>query len=183
MTKILLVDDMIELLEEEMELLEESGFGYQVKSTPSPEQALRWLETERFDLIVLDIRMPKIDGFEILREVKNKYHTPVIIYSAYVDEEMRRRLDELGADIILTKPAPPDLFLHSVLMVLEPQAKTSFVMVDGFKVERIQNSVLERRLQEALARIQGQGNLHHAAVSLNMSDEYLSLLLKKFRLI
>ena len=180
MARILLVDDMLDLLDGESQLLEECGMGYEVKGTASPHEALKMLEYGSFDLVILDVRMPMVDGSVILKWVKERSNTPVIIYSAYVDEELSKYLFEEGADAILSKPAPPDLFLNAVITVLQPQTKTSVVIVDGYKIEKVQNGVLERRVQEALSH--DDSTLSQAASSLQMSQEYLTFLLNKFHL-
>jgi DNA-binding NtrC family response regulator len=82
MIKILVVDDEENIcLLYEQELSEE---GYEVKSTNNGKECLKALEEEHFDMVILDIKMPDMDGIETLGKIVNKYHDlPVILNTAY----------------------------------------------------------------------------------------------------
>ncbi|MEN9203105.1 MAG: response regulator [Thermostichus sp. DG_1_6_bins_120] len=87
------------------ELLE--GIGYRVSEAESGNQALQMLETFQPDLILLDVMMPGLDGFEVCRRIKTNEETrliPVMLITAASDRKNRVRGIEAGADDFLSKP-------------------------------------------------------------------------------
>ncbi|WP_299792779.1 response regulator transcription factor [uncultured Shewanella sp.] len=100
MSKVLVVDDDLvfrELLKEALE-----SEGHDVLSAENGLEALSILEQDRPDIILLDIMMPKLDGFGLLAARKDQI--PVIVISAIDSEDGRIKGYELGADDFLTKP-------------------------------------------------------------------------------
>lgn len=78
--------------------------GYRVVTAYDGDEALEKVEAEKPDLILLDIMLPKRDGMEVVREVRKKYDTPIIMITAK-DSEIDKVLGlELGADDYVTKP-------------------------------------------------------------------------------
>ena len=118
--RILIVDDELhnrEVLEQELELL-----GCSTLVAADGSSALRLLETEPVDLILLDIMMPKLDGFEVLRRLKNQpglNHLPVIMISALADIDSVVRCIGLGAEDYLPKPFDPVLLKARIGACLE----------------------------------------------------------------
>jgi serine phosphatase RsbU (regulator of sigma subunit) len=114
-SKILIVDDEpfnIDFLEQELEDL-----GYEIISAANGEEALRKVECESPDLILLDIMMPVMDGFEVLSRLKANPGTreiPVIVISAHSDLSSVVHGIQLGAEDYLSKPFEPVL-LHARL--------------------------------------------------------------------
>ncbi|MFO7952091.1 MAG: response regulator [Bacillota bacterium] len=93
--------------------------GYDIDIVEDGEEALNSIRKEHPSLILLDLIMPKVDGFEVLKEVKGNEETkniPVIVLTAKVEEEDRQRAMDLGADSYMTKPFKPqelwDLLKH-----------------------------------------------------------------------
>lgn len=78
--------------------------GYEVTVAIDGDEALRLIEGELFDLIVLDIMMPHLDGVEVCRRVRDWSRVPIIMLSARGDENDKVRCLDLGADDYLTKP-------------------------------------------------------------------------------
>ena len=78
--------------------------GYEVTVAMDGKQALDSVEQEFFDLIILDIMMPGLDGVEVCRRVREWSRIPIIILSARGDEKDKVKCLELGADDYLTKP-------------------------------------------------------------------------------
>ncbi|MBF0784643.1 response regulator [Muribacter muris] len=102
MPKILLVDDDVDLTELLAELLSLEGF--KVHTVHNGQDALEELKLQSYDLILLDVMMPVLNGIETLKQVRQKYNTPVLMLSARDDEIDRVLGLELGADDYLPKP-------------------------------------------------------------------------------
>jgi len=101
--RVLLVDDESQFIEALAERLQLRGFEALVANDGPA--ALGILEKDRLKLVVLDLRMPEMDGLEVLRRIKEKWPTTqVIIASGHGDEEDRRKCLELGAFAFLSKP-------------------------------------------------------------------------------
>lgn len=88
--------------------------AYEVCSAQSGEQTLEILEKEKPDMILLDVRMPGMDGFETMERIQNKMDIPVILVSADRDAEVEERAREAGARGYLVKPLVPELLRRSV---------------------------------------------------------------------
>ena len=80
---------------------------YQVKKASNGKEALKLLENEHFDLVLLDVMMPKMDGKETLKEIRNKFNLPVIMVTAKTTEMDKIEGLTLGADDYVTKPIKP----------------------------------------------------------------------------
>jgi two-component system, OmpR family, KDP operon response regulator KdpE len=78
--------------------------GYEVATATNGEESLEALQNESIDLIILDLMMPKVDGVEVCRRIRQWSDVPIIILSARGDEKDKVRCLELGADDYLTKP-------------------------------------------------------------------------------
>lgn len=103
MSKILVIDDMAAIravLKEELEREK-----YQVDEAKDGEEALEKLRTSHYDVAFCDIKMPKLDGIELLEKVKNEnINTPFIMISAHGDEKIALNCIKLGAYFYLSKP-------------------------------------------------------------------------------
>lgn len=78
--------------------------GYNVTTAIDGEESLEAVERDFVDLIILDIMMPKLDGVEVCRRIREWSNVPIIVLSARGDEKSKVRCLELGADDYLTKP-------------------------------------------------------------------------------
>ena len=78
--------------------------GYEVMTAGDGEEALRLNEEFKPDIILLDIMMPKLDGYAVCRKVREKYDTPIIMLTARAEEVDKVLGLELGADDYVTKP-------------------------------------------------------------------------------
>ena len=105
MSKILIVEDEESIADLEKDYLELSGFDVEVKNTGNDglERAL----SGEFELIILDLMLPGVDGFEICKQVREKRDTPIIMVSAKKDDIDKIRGLGLGADDYMTKPFSP----------------------------------------------------------------------------
>jgi len=103
MPRVLVVDDEPECIELLGEFL--MGKGYEVLTASSGEEALRKVKEDRPHLILLDIYMPKMDGLEVLKQVREIDHeVGVIMVTAVHQEETGRQALKLGAFDYITKP-------------------------------------------------------------------------------
>src|SRR4030042_6086288 len=100
--RILVVDDKLAIIKFLRANLESNGF--QTSAAIDGAQALQIIERELPDLIILDIVMPKIDGFEVCRRLREWSRIPIIMLSALADEEDKVKCLELGADDYISKP-------------------------------------------------------------------------------
>ena len=89
-----------------------AGCGYEVVSARNGVEALQLLEQDKIDLIISDILMPQMDGFELCRQVKQRAdlrHIPFIFYTATYTEKKDQELGlRLGASRFILKPVEPD---------------------------------------------------------------------------
>lgn len=117
--RILVVDDQQDI--RDMTALVLAGAGYRVDTVDSGESALSALEQDRFDLVLLDINMPEMDGWETLRLIRCDEELtglPVVMFS--VKGEIRDKIESLqeGADDFVTKPFIVDDLIKRVGKVL-----------------------------------------------------------------
>ncbi len=125
--KILVVDDDPDIQDVVTMILETKG--YQVTVAQDGIDCFEKLRTEKADLIILDLLMPRMDGFAVYKELKgqqwSKYHDiPVIILTSVREEASRRRYEletgqELKPDSYLEKPITPEYLLNTVEKLLE----------------------------------------------------------------
>lgn len=80
---------------------------YRVDKFYTGEEALRCIETKKIDLAILDVMLPDIDGFEILKKIREKYKFPVIMLTAKIEYEDKITGLTLGADDYISKPFNP----------------------------------------------------------------------------
>lgn len=100
--RILIVDDEPSITEFVSYAMQKEG--YQTEIASDGEEALRKIEQQHFDLFILDIMLPGIDGYELCRRIRTKMSTPILILSAR-DTELNKVVGlELGADDYLAKP-------------------------------------------------------------------------------
>jgi len=113
---ILLVDDEERLLSLLEAYLSQAGFS--VATAGNGLQALRIAQQQPPDLIVLDVMMPEMDGYEFMRQYRRERNVPIILLTAKVEPEDRIVGLELGADDYLTKPFRPRELLARIRAVL-----------------------------------------------------------------
>ncbi|MEO8290289.1 MAG: response regulator [Gaiellaceae bacterium] len=95
--------------------------GYAVREAGSAADGLAVLEEESPDLILLDVMMPEVDGFEMLRRVQKQHGVgsiPVIMFSGKVDEETAGRAADEGAQAFIGKPFDPQQLIESTKQLL-----------------------------------------------------------------
>ncbi|MEW6776266.1 MAG: response regulator [Bdellovibrionota bacterium] len=91
--------------------------GHHVQVCGDGMEALQRYAEEPFDLVILDVMMPRMSGLDVLREIRSQYasrKTPVILLTSENRDEDQRRGIELGADRYLSKPFQPEQLLELV---------------------------------------------------------------------
>ena len=105
MSKILIIEDEESIAELERDYLEISS--YEVTICNDGEKGLKEALDNEYDLYILDLMLPGVDGFEICKAIRNKKNTPIIMVSAKKDDIDKIRGLGLGADDYMTKPFSP----------------------------------------------------------------------------
>ena len=105
MSRILIVEDEEDIANLEKDYLELSDFQVEIENRG--DQGLKKALQEDFDLVILDLMLPGIDGFEICREIREKKNIPILMVSAKKDDIDKIRGLGLGADDYITKPFSP----------------------------------------------------------------------------
>jgi DNA-binding response OmpR family regulator len=122
--RILVVDDDENILSLERTILEQKGFV--VTTAAGGAEALEILGSEDFDLVLLDVMMPEIDGFTVCRKIKEEPRTkelPVIFLTAKGGGEALAEGFESGAIMYINKPFTANKLLTIVNTMLEPSAE------------------------------------------------------------
>lgn len=133
--RILIVDDELSILKFLRSNLEDRG--YAIISATNGEEALAIIEREMPDLILLDVMMPQMDGFEVCRRLREWSQIPIIMLSARGDERDKVQCLDLGADDYIVKPfgsnelmARVRAVLRRTKMVSAPPTKSSITHGD-----------------------------------------------------
>ncbi len=105
MSKILIIEDEESIADLEKDYLELSGFEVEIEN--SGYIGLKKALDEEFDLLILDLMLPEVDGFEICKKVREKKNMPIIMVSAKKDDIDKIRGLGMGADDYMTKPFSP----------------------------------------------------------------------------
>ena len=124
--RILIVDDFEDARELYAEYLRMRGF--EVSCAADGEAALRLALPSGYDLIILDLALPRMDGIAVLRELRRHSptaKTPIIILSASVGTEAREQTLRAGADLFLEKPCLPDELETAMLELLKARGPTA----------------------------------------------------------
>jgi DNA-binding NtrC family response regulator len=116
--KILVVDDDAIVIKSCRRILEAEGF--EVSTVPGADKALEAMKTSDFDLLLVDVKMPKHDGMYLMREIKKNWpEIPTIIMSGYPTPETIAEVLRLGATLFIPKPFRPDELMKSVRQILK----------------------------------------------------------------
>lgn len=122
-TRILVVDDALPFLRIIQDLLSKAGF--EVVIAQDGAEGLKKIAEEHPDAIVLDLLMPKMSGFEVLRALKTSHHyknykhIPVLVTSAAYNQAESQILHDLGANGFISKDAIPEFLIYRINKLLE----------------------------------------------------------------
>jgi len=143
--RVLIIDDDVSLCE----LLESylSDFDFHVLTASDPREGLAGIPTANPDLVILDVMMPGMDGFEVLRRIRDDSRIPVIMLTARGDVTERVVGLELGADDYLPKPFEPRELVARIRSVLkraggEPEAENRMTTPSGLELHPERREVL-----------------------------------------
>ncbi len=145
--KILIVEDEESIAELEKDYLELSGFKVAIENTG--DGGLKRALEEDFDLYILDLMLPNVDGFEICKSIREKKNTPILVVSAKKDDIDKIRGLGLGADDYVTKPFSPSELVARVkahLSRYERLIGSSVVQNDMIEIRGIRIDKTARRV-------------------------------------
>ena len=117
MSKVLIIEDEVSIAELEKDYLELSGFDVEIESDGA--RGLEKALASDFDMYILDLMLPGMDGFEICKRIREVKNTPILMVSAKKDDIDKIRGLGLGADDYITKPFNPPILLARIGVVLK----------------------------------------------------------------
>lgn len=113
--RILVVDNEVQLVE--MVKIRLEANDYEIITAYDGQEALEKARNEKPDLIILDLMLPKLDGYTVCRMLKfdEKYKSiPILMFTARVQESDKKMGQEVGADAYITKPFDPQILLSKI---------------------------------------------------------------------
>ncbi len=145
--RILVVDDEILIREviKEYSLNE----GYEVDEASNGEEALELIEKNNYDVVIMDVMMPEMDGLTAIKELKEIKNIPVIILSARKEEYDKLQGFDIGIDDYVTKPFSPKELIARIKAVTKRQKGEDIIKVGNIEINnlshevKIDNSVIE----------------------------------------
>lgn len=111
-TKIIVIDDDTAVTDLLAVILRTHGFD--VRVTNNSTDGMNLIRDEKFDLVILDLMMPEMDGWELCKEVRSFSQVPIIVLSALNDPSMVASVLDAGADDYLTKPTPSRILVAHI---------------------------------------------------------------------
>ncbi|MBQ8040086.1 MAG: response regulator transcription factor [Lachnospiraceae bacterium] len=155
MSKILIIEDEIEIADLEKDYLELSGFEVAIANDGN--KGLVMALTEDYDLIILDLMLPGMDGFEVCKTIREKKNIPIIMVSAKKDDIDKIRGLGLGADDYMTKPFSPSELVARVKAhmarydrLVGSQAKTNDIIeIRGIRIDKTARRVYVDDVEKA----------------------------------
>ncbi len=142
MSKILIIEDEVAIADLEKDYLELSGFEVAIEH--AGDTGLERALNEKFDLIVLDLMLPGMDGFEVCKKIREEQNIPILMVSAKKDDIDKIRGLGLGADDYMTKPFSPSELVARVKahmarydrLVNSNQKTNDIVEIRGIKIDK-----------------------------------------------
>lgn len=117
MKTILFVDDDLNSLEVTRFLFEQAG--YNCVAAIDYFQAVQIAHDQKIDAAVIDLRMPGVDGNQLIKELREKYSFPIIAFTALDSFEVHEQAISNGANYVITKPCAPQVLLDTVKELIE----------------------------------------------------------------
>ena len=155
MKRIAVVEDEVYMREELCNMLQKDG--YLVEAITEFEDAARLLAALRPDLVILDLNLPEISGFQICQELKNKTAIPVLILTSRDQVEDELQAFHLGADEYLTKPCRKDRLLARVSNILKRyEGRTNLIEGPDFLLDQQTYTLYIHNTSVVLPKNQGK---------------------------
>ena len=139
MNRILLVEDDALIVENLVAFLKTEGFD--VRAVPGQKEALELLDTERFDLALLDITLQNGNGFSLCGAMRQEYDVPVIFLTALNAEQDVINGYEVGADEYITKPFSPEILMARIKFLLK---RCNLLLEHELQIEALQINYRQR---------------------------------------
>ncbi len=135
MTRILIADDEADIREVVREYGELNG--YEIDEAADGMEAIEEVKNNQYDLVVLDVMMPKLDGFSACRRIREICDVPVIMLSARTEEYDKLFGFELGVDDYVTKPFSPKELMARIKVILERGKRTpsNILRFEGLEID------------------------------------------------
>lgn len=139
--KVLIADDEIDLTRALGAILKYSE--YEVKIANNGEEALKIAENEKFDILILDVMMPKKTGIEVVEELRKKnINTPILMLTAKAETEDKVEGLDKGADDYLTKPFEKDELLARIrALVRKNENRTKKIKIGNVTLDKEENEL------------------------------------------
>ena len=142
MSKILIIEDEVAIAELEKDYLELSDFQVEIES--QGDMGLARALGEEFDLFILDLMLPGLDGFEICKKIREVKNTPILMVSAKKEDIDKIRGLGIGADDYITKPFSPSELVARVKanlaryerLIGSSQAENTMIEIRGIKIDK-----------------------------------------------
>ena len=142
MSRVLIIEDEVAIAELEKDYLELSGFDVEIES--SGDVGLERALQEEFDMYILDLMLPGVDGFEICKKIREVRNTPILMVSAKKDDIDKIRGLGLGADDYITKPFSPSELVARVKahlaryerLIGSSQQENDMIEIRGIKIDK-----------------------------------------------
>lgn len=131
--KILIVDDEYLIRNVIKEYCQNEG--YKVDEAKNGEEAIDKVYENNYDLIIMDVMMPKLDGIKASKEIKQINDIPIIILSARTEEEDKLIGFETGIDDYITKPFSPKELMARIKAITKRNNKENIIIVDKIKLD------------------------------------------------
>lgn len=155
MKKIAVVEDEIYMREELCRMLEKAG--YSPVALNSFQNAVETLMALTPDLVILDLNLPGISGFQICRDLKQKTAIPVLVLSSRDQMQDELHALELGADEFLTKPCRRERLLARISNILKRfEGRTNLLEGADFLMDRITYTIFIHNTSAVLPKNQGK---------------------------
>ena len=175
MKQVLIVEDQLDIAELERDYLERSGFKTEIATDPF--KGLDMAMNQAFDLIILDVMLGEMDGFQLCKIIRQRHTVPIIFVSARSEDFDKVKGLELGADDFLTKPFSPNELVARVkahITRFENIVQSVKDKDQGPRGEPVDSNVLVMghiRIEKAAMRVYKSGEL------VNMTPREFELLI------
>lgn len=152
--KVLLIEDDLSLQELIISFLE--SYGFETVGYDDPKKAIDRLlsEKEAFDIVILDLMLPGMDGFDVAKMIKSHLDIPIIISSARTDIGNKIYGYDLGADDYLDKPYEPRELVLRIEAVLRRYGRKNELVVSDFTIDESNKTLMMEGYPIELTRIE-----------------------------